>query len=116
MRFNLTKALLLLALTVTFASCSSSKKQPTRTSRSGRVIVLEDRKQVRVENGRHDNGKHKGWYKNPNNPHHPSHNKGKGQNTTVIIHNEDQRSSYQREDHDKKEKGKGHHGKKGKKH
>jgi len=29
-----------------------------------------------------DNGKHKGWYKNSNNPHHPSttnpgHNKGK---------------------------------------
>lgn len=22
-----------------------------------------------------DNGKHKGWYKNPNNPHHPKSNK-----------------------------------------
>jgi len=22
---------------------------------------------------RKDNGKHKGWYKNPNNPHHPFH-------------------------------------------
>lgn len=21
---------------------------------------------------KHDNGKHKGWYKNPNNPHHPN--------------------------------------------
>lgn len=21
---------------------------------------------------KHDNGKHKGWYKNPNNPHHPA--------------------------------------------
>jgi hypothetical protein len=30
-----------------------------------------------------DNGKHKGWYKNPNNPHHPNstnpgNSKGKG--------------------------------------
>ncbi|UKN02276.1 hypothetical protein K6119_01925 [Paracrocinitomix mangrovi] len=23
---------------------------------------------------RHDNGKHKGWYKNPKNPHHPRSN------------------------------------------
>jgi len=22
---------------------------------------------------KHDNGKHKGWYKNPKNPHHPAH-------------------------------------------
>ena len=22
---------------------------------------------------KHDNGKHKGWYKNPNNPHNPAH-------------------------------------------
>lgn len=26
---------------------------------------------------RHDNGKHKGWYKNPNNPHHPLSGKKK---------------------------------------
>jgi len=25
-----------------------------------------------------DNGKHKGWYKNPKNPHNPKHGKGKG--------------------------------------
>jgi hypothetical protein len=34
-----------------------------------------------------DNGKHKGWYKNPNNPHNPAH----GSNTTVVVvekHNE----------------------------
>jgi hypothetical protein len=24
---------------------------------------------------RHDNGKHKGWYKNPNNPHNPASTK-----------------------------------------
>lgn len=24
-------------------------------------------------NPKHDNGKHKGWYKNPNNPHNPAH-------------------------------------------
>ena len=28
-----------------------------------------------------DNGKHKGWYKNPNNPHNPAH----GGNTTVVV-------------------------------
>lgn len=31
---------------------------------------------------KHDNGKHKGWFKNPNNPHNPLHaskgNPGKG--------------------------------------
>ncbi|MES2733108.1 MAG: hypothetical protein V4714_15275 [Bacteroidota bacterium] len=27
-----------------------------------------------------DNGKHKGWYKNPHNPHHPSNN-----TTTVVV-------------------------------
>jgi hypothetical protein len=31
-----------------------------------------------------DNGKHKGWYKNPNNPHHPSHNGG----STVVVVNQ----------------------------
>jgi len=31
-----------------------------------------------VVSGKSDNGKHKGWYKNPNNPHHPnSTNPGK---------------------------------------
>jgi hypothetical protein len=24
-------------------------------------------------NTKHDNGNHKGWYKNPNNPHNPAH-------------------------------------------
>jgi hypothetical protein len=27
---------------------------------------------------KHDNGKHKGWYKNPNNPHNPASPKGPG--------------------------------------
>jgi hypothetical protein len=27
---------------------------------------------------KHDNGKHKGWYKNPKNPHHPSNTKTTG--------------------------------------
>lgn len=27
---------------------------------------------VVVHEHRHDNGKHKGWYKNSNNPHHPN--------------------------------------------
>ena len=43
-----------------------------------------------------DNGKHKGWYKNPNNPHHPAstknHSKGKG-GTTVIVNNTNKSSA-----------------------
>ena len=62
------------------ASCSTSKKQPSRTSR---VIIVNDTKHART--GQKDNGLHKGWYKNPNNPHHPNttnpghtkHKKGK---------------------------------------
>ncbi len=44
------------------------------------VVVVQPKK---------DNGKHKGWYKNPKNPHHPAHarNSGGGHNTTVIINN-----------------------------
>lgn len=34
---------------------------------------------VLVPTERHDNGKHKGWYKNSNNPHNPNHdNEHKG--------------------------------------
>lgn len=62
------------------ASCSSSRKT---TSSNGRIIIV-DGKQVRVESGKKDNGLHKGWYKNPNNPHHPNttnpgHTKQNGQ-------------------------------------
>lgn len=32
---------------------------------------------VLVPTKRHDNGKHKGWYKNPKNPHNPSSDKKK---------------------------------------
>ncbi|WP_219876384.1 hypothetical protein [Pontibacter aydingkolensis] len=61
------------------ASCSSSKKS---TGSNGRIIVI-DGKQVRIEGARKDNGLHKGWTKNPNNPHHPNttnpgHTKQKG--------------------------------------
>jgi len=37
---------------------------------------------------KHDNGQHKGWYKNPNNPHNPKSSKqrkSKGETTTIII-------------------------------
>lgn len=44
-----------------------------------------------------DNGKHKGWYKNPNNPHHPAstkhQSKGKG-GTTVIVNNNNSNKSH----------------------
>ena len=68
MKFILGKGVLVLSMALAMASCSSSKKS---TSSNGRVIVI-DSKQVRVESGRKDNGLHKGWYKNPNNPHHPN--------------------------------------------
>ncbi|WP_347158351.1 hypothetical protein [Pontibacter chitinilyticus] len=56
-----------LTVSITVASCSISRKHPA------------DR--VQAVNG-HDNGLHKGWYKNPNNPHHPNHSKAKGQRTS----------------------------------
>jgi hypothetical protein len=81
--------LLVMVALATLASCSSSKKTPKRT---GRVIIIEDSKNVRVSNGRKDNGLHKGWYKNPNNPHHPrttnpGHTKHKGgaKGKTVVV-------------------------------
>lgn len=41
------------------------------------IVILFGTSCVVVE--KHDNGKHKGWYKNSNNPHHPnSTNPGKG--------------------------------------
>lgn len=64
------------------ASCSSNKKA-TGTSRSGKVVIV-DGKTIRVGTvAKKDNGLHKGWYKNPNNPHHPNttnpgHTKKKG--------------------------------------
>ncbi|GAB3536949.1 hypothetical protein GCM10027443_28560 [Pontibacter brevis] len=63
MKLHLAKGLLMLCAVVLMASCSSSKKQP---SRIGKVIILKEGKAT----GK-DNGLHKGWYKNPNNPHHP---------------------------------------------
>jgi len=38
-----------------------------------------------VVQSKHDNGQHKGWFKNPNNPHNPKHGKSKGETTTIII-------------------------------
>lgn len=63
MKLNLAKGLLMLCVLVLMASCSTSKKQP---SRIGKVVILQEGKAA----GK-DNGLHKGWYKNPNNPHHP---------------------------------------------
>lgn len=82
MKFILIKGLLAMGMALAIVSCSTSKKS---TSSNGRVIVI-DGKQVRVESRRKDNGLHKGWYKNPNNPHHPNttnpgHTKQKGKPT-----------------------------------
>ncbi len=53
----------MLSAIVLIASCSSSQKYPSRT---GKVIILKESKAT----GK-DNGLHKGWSKNTNNPHHP---------------------------------------------
>ncbi len=79
MKFILSKGVLFLSMALAVASCSTSKKS---TGSNGRIIVV-DGKQVRVEGARKDNGLHKGWYKNSNNPHHPNttnpgHTKQKG--------------------------------------
>ncbi|WP_147294273.1 hypothetical protein [Pontibacter diazotrophicus] len=63
MKLSLLRGLIMLCAVVLMASCSSSKKQP---SRIGKVIILKEGKAA----GK-DNGLHKGWYKNPNNPHYP---------------------------------------------
>jgi hypothetical protein len=55
-------------ITVGLFSCT---RQTTVVNRSTTVV-------------KKDNGKHKGWYKNPNNPHHPSHNRG----STVVVVNQ----------------------------
>ena len=39
------------------------------------IIVLNLSSCFLVLNDKKDNGHHKGWYKNPNNPHHPNTNK-----------------------------------------
>ncbi|WP_241739136.1 hypothetical protein [Pontibacter beigongshangensis] len=69
MRYFVFKSLFLLLMGMAIASCSSSKKQP---GSSGRVIIREDGRNARVGGIKKDNGLHKGWYKNPNNPHHPN--------------------------------------------
>ncbi|NDK56984.1 hypothetical protein [Pontibacter fetidus] len=77
------QVLWLMATVVVLASCSSSKKGAG--SRSVEEVILS-RKSVRIGTSgtaRKDNGLHKGWYKNPNNPHHPNttnpgHTKSKG--------------------------------------
>ncbi len=87
MKSNFAKIILLAGAVFFMASCSSSKKYPSRTSKSrtGKVIVIDDARHDRTGNGHKDNGKHKGWTKNTNNPHHPQttnpghtkHKKGK---------------------------------------
>ena len=71
----------LIATVALLASCSSSKKSSGSTGK----VIITDGKSVRIGSAtaRKDNGLHKGWYKNPNNPHHPNttnpgHTKKKG--------------------------------------
>jgi hypothetical protein len=89
-------ALLLLALTT---SCARKKMVLVEEKRVGKT-----HSPARTGNdqaARKDNGKHKGWYKNPNNPHHPNSTKHSGQrgngngNTTIIINNTNQNANVQ---------------------
>ena len=68
MKYTFYKGILVLGMALFMVSCASSKKS---TGSSGRIIIV-DGKEVRVGDNRKDNGLHKGWYKNPNNPHHPN--------------------------------------------
>ncbi|TXK23461.1 hypothetical protein FVR03_22560 [Pontibacter qinzhouensis] len=84
MRYLLLKSLFVLMLATTIASCSSSRKQ---TGSNGKVIILEDGRNARAGGSAKDNGLHKGWYKNTNNPHYPNttnpgHTKKKGSATS----------------------------------
>ncbi|WP_161890186.1 hypothetical protein [Pontibacter russatus] len=69
MKFTCIKGLLLAGAVISLVSCAGSRRQPSRT---GKVIVIEDTRHARTASGHKDNGLHKGWYKNPNNPHHPN--------------------------------------------
>ncbi|CAM3531235.1 hypothetical protein POKO110462_07500 [Pontibacter korlensis] len=78
MKYTLVKALWVLMAVVMLSSCVISRK---KTDKNGKVIVI-------TNGSRKDNGLHKGWYKNPNNPHHPrttnpGHTKHKGKGTVV---------------------------------
>jgi hypothetical protein len=86
MKYTFVKVLLVLLAVVTMSSCHISRK---KTDKNGKVVVISKSKSAT----RKDNGLHKGWYKNPNNPHHPrttnpGHTKHKGNgkgNTTVVV-------------------------------
>ncbi|WP_266202973.1 hypothetical protein [Pontibacter kalidii] len=86
MKYTFVKVLMVLLAVVTMSSCHISRK---KTDKNGKVVVVSKSKSAT----RKDNGLHKGWYKNPNNPHHPNttnpgHTKHKGNgkgNTTVVV-------------------------------
>lgn len=42
---------------------------------------------MQVHTPKQDNGKHKGWYKNKNNPHHPASKKTKPSKVVIITKN-----------------------------
>ncbi|GAB3821869.1 hypothetical protein GCM10028895_24900 [Pontibacter rugosus] len=63
---------------------ASCVRTSTKTGNNKKVIV--------VQKEHHDNGQHKGWYKNPNNPHHPrttnpGHTKKKGKAGAATVKN-----------------------------
>ena len=111
MKFTFFKVLFVLLAVVTMSSCHISRK---KTDKNGKVVVISKSKTAT----RKDNGLHKGWYKNPNNPHHPrttnpGHTKhrgnGKGNTTVVVVKGHNATSAKG------KQPAKGNHGGKGNK-
>ena len=111
MKFTFFKVLFVLLAVVTMSSCHISRK---KTDKNGKVVVISKSKTA----NRKDNGLHKGWYKNPNNPHHPrttnpGHTKhrgnGKGNTTVVVVKGHNATSAKG------KQPAKGNHGGKGNK-
>ena len=86
MKYTFVRVLCVLVAVVMMSSCHISRK---KTDKNGKVVVVSKSKSATKK----DNGLHKGWYKNTNNPHHPrttnpGHTKHKGNgkgNTTVVV-------------------------------
>lgn len=112
MKYTFVRVLCVLVAVVMMSSCHISRK---KTDKNGKVVVVSKSKSATKK----DNGLHKGWYKNTNNPHHPrttnpGHTKHKskgGGNTTVVVVKSHNASSAGHKGGSKAQPGKGNSGK-----
>ena len=113
MKYTFVRVLCVLVAVVMMSSCHISRK---KTDKNGKVVVVSKSKSATKK----DNGLHKGWYKNTNNPHHPrttnpGHTKhkgnGKGGNTTVVVVKSHNATSAGHKGGSKAQPGKGNSGK-----